>query len=148
MTLVTFFICFKYWNFGVKKKENFFCFYLWYTFLMAESLNKSDLIKEGLNAFIFVFGISLQFVSTNCRDELSFLIQQHAQSGLTLCSIGSSIYPLQLFLSPFWKKDWKIRKYMYGEKFLPFIHYFTLSIFWFTEIYHPFKENLQKINLF
>lgn len=61
----------------------------------------SDLVKEGLNAFIFVLCIGLQLVSTNGRDELGLLIQQHAQGGLTLCSVGSSIYPLQLFLSPF-----------------------------------------------
>lgn len=71
------------------------------------TIAESDLVKEGLNAFIFVLRIGLQFVSTNGRDELGLLIQQHAQGGLTLCSVGSSVYPLQLFLSPFLMNNWK-----------------------------------------
>lgn len=112
----------------------------WGDFLCEESY----LVKEGLNAFIFVLGISLQFVSTNSRDELGLLIQQHAQSGLTLCSIGGSIYPLQLFLSPFWKKDWKIRKYIYVQMIYSILYIIDLM----QKINNPFKENLQKINLF
>ena len=70
--------------------------------IACNALQLSNLAEEGLDAFVLVLGVRLQFVSTNGWDELGFLVQQHTQSRLTLGSVRRSIDPLQLLLSPFW----------------------------------------------
>ncbi len=58
-------------------------------------------LKQTLCFVGSVFGLGVEFVTPDGRDELRLLLQQHAQRRLALRSAQSGVDPVQLILAPF-----------------------------------------------